>query len=129
MHYFVTGATGFIGRRLVRKLLERKGAVVSFLVRPESEAKVPQLREQWGVGPARAIAVHGDLTAGKLGVSAVRSPWTAMARAGPTPHCSRSCGTLASLSGRTRKETTAPLRSSSFLTSRLPMKPVAPVTK
>ncbi|RYF25878.1 MAG: hypothetical protein EOO23_08790, partial [Comamonadaceae bacterium] len=27
MQYFVTGATGFIGKRLVKKLLERKGAV------------------------------------------------------------------------------------------------------
>ena len=44
MHYFVTGATGFIGKRLVKKLLERKGAVVSFLIRKESEDKVPHLR-------------------------------------------------------------------------------------
>ena len=36
MHYFVTGATGFIGKRLVGKLLERKGAVVHFLVREKS---------------------------------------------------------------------------------------------
>ena len=36
MHYFVTGATGFIGKRLVKKLLERKGAVVHFLIRKES---------------------------------------------------------------------------------------------
>ena len=33
MHYFVTGATGFIGKRLVRKLLEREGSVVHSLIR------------------------------------------------------------------------------------------------
>ena len=70
MHYFVTGATGFIGKRLVKKLLERKGAVVHFLIRRESEGKVAALREYWGVGPTRALPVFGDLTAKKLGVSA-----------------------------------------------------------
>ena len=45
MHYFVTGATGFIGKRLVKKLLERKGSVVHFLIRQESESKVPARRE------------------------------------------------------------------------------------
>ena len=39
MQYFVTGATGFIGKRLVKKLLERKGAVVHFLIRKESADK------------------------------------------------------------------------------------------
>ena len=68
MHYFVTGATGFIGKRLVRKLLERKGSVVHFLLRKESEGKVAELREFWGVGAARALPVFGDLTAKKLGV-------------------------------------------------------------
>ena len=70
MQYFVTGATGFIGKRLVKKLLERKGAVVHFLIRKESADKVADLRSFWGVGPARAIPVFGDLTAKKLGVSA-----------------------------------------------------------
>ena len=70
MHYFVTGATGFIGKRLVRKLLERKGSVVHFLIRRESEGKVHALREYWGVGPQRAIPVFGDLTQKKLGVAA-----------------------------------------------------------
>lgn len=70
MQYFVTGATGFIGKRLVRKLLQRKGAVVHFLIRRESEAKVAALREYWGVGPTRAVPVFGDLTEKKLGVSA-----------------------------------------------------------
>jgi len=69
MHYFVTGATGFIGKRLVARLLQRKGAVVHFLIRRESEAKVAQLREFWGVGPSRALPVFGDLTEKKLGVS------------------------------------------------------------
>lgn len=70
MHYFVTGATGFIGKRLVKKLLERKGTTVHFLIRKESAGKVPALREYWGVSAARAVAVHGDLTSKKLGVSA-----------------------------------------------------------
>ncbi len=70
MQYFVTGATGFIGRRLVKKLLARKGSVVHFLLRPESEDKVAELRRYWGVGPARAVPVYGDLKARRLGVSA-----------------------------------------------------------
>jgi NAD(P)-dependent dehydrogenase (short-subunit alcohol dehydrogenase family) len=70
MQYFVTGATGFIGKRLVKKLLERKGAVVYFLIRKESAAKVAGLREYWGASAARVIPVHGDLTAKKLGVAA-----------------------------------------------------------
>ena len=70
MNYFVTGASGFIGKRLVKKLLERKGAKVYFLIRPESAGKADALREGWGVGADRAIAVHGDLTQGTLGVKA-----------------------------------------------------------
>ncbi|MBT9596830.1 MAG: SDR family oxidoreductase [Vitreoscilla sp.] len=70
MQYFVTGATGFIGKRLVKKLLARRGATVYFLVRPGSEDKVAGLLEHWGVSKARAIAVSGDLTEKKLGVSA-----------------------------------------------------------
>lgn len=70
MPYFVTGATGFIGKRLVKKLLERKGAKVYFLIRKESAGKVAALREYWGVSAAKAIPVHGDLTRKKLGVSA-----------------------------------------------------------
>jgi len=70
MQYFVTGATGFIGKRLVGKLLARKGAVVHFLIRKESESKVKAMREYWGVSAARAVPVFGDLTEKKLGVSA-----------------------------------------------------------
>ncbi|NKI92934.1 SDR family oxidoreductase [Rhizobacter sp. SG703] len=70
MQYFVTGATGFIGKRLVKTLLQRRGATVHFLLRPESEGKVDELLQYWGVTKARAIPVYGDLTAKKLGVAA-----------------------------------------------------------
>jgi len=70
MQYFVTGATGFIGKRLVKTLLARRGATVYFLLRPESEGKVGALREYWGAAGEKAIPVYGDLTARKLGVSA-----------------------------------------------------------
>ena len=69
MQYFVTGATGFIGKRLVKKLLERKGSVVHFLIRQESEGKVANLRTYWGVSAARVRPVFGDITSKKLGVS------------------------------------------------------------
>jgi thioester reductase-like protein len=69
MQYFVTGATGFIGKRLVKALLGRRGATVYFLLRPGSEAKVPDLLAYWGAPKGRAIPVTGDLTGKKLGVA------------------------------------------------------------
>ena len=69
MHYFVTGATGFIGRRLVAKLLARKGAVVYFLVREKSAKRVDELLDYWGVDRTRAVPVHGDLTLPGLGIA------------------------------------------------------------
>ncbi len=69
MQYFVTGATGFIGKRLVKKLLEHKGSVVYFLIRKESQDKVASLRHYWSTSAARAVPVFGDLTTKKLGVS------------------------------------------------------------
>ncbi len=73
MRYFVTGATGFIGKRLVKALLARRGAVVHFLVRPGSQGKLADLYGYWGLSKgsrARAVPVSGDLTQGKLGVAA-----------------------------------------------------------
>jgi len=69
MQYFVTGATGFIGKRLVKKLLARKGNVVYFLLREESRGKVGALLDFWDTTRTRAIPVYGDLRATKLGVS------------------------------------------------------------
>ncbi len=70
MAYFVTGASGFIGKRLVRKLLERRGAVVYFLVRDASREKLAPLYEFWGVTARRAIPVVGDISQPSLGMKA-----------------------------------------------------------
>jgi NAD(P)-dependent dehydrogenase (short-subunit alcohol dehydrogenase family) len=73
MHYFVTGATGFIGKRLVKALLARRGSTVHFLVREGSEGKLAALYTHWGLsGTAkkRAVPVSGDLRQKKLGVAA-----------------------------------------------------------
>jgi len=70
MHYFVTGATGFIGKRLVKALLARRGTTVHVLVRPGSEGKLADLAGFWGVAKGRVVPVSGDLTQKKLGVAA-----------------------------------------------------------
>ena len=70
MAYFVTGASGFIGKRLVKKLLERRGAVVYFLMREKgSTRKIKALHAFWGADESQAIPVIGDLTSPQLGVS------------------------------------------------------------
>ena len=69
MNYFVTGATGFIGKRLVTKLLERPGSVVYFLTRAVELPTLEMLYEYWGVDYTQVIPVVGDLTEAKLGVS------------------------------------------------------------
>jgi NAD(P)-dependent dehydrogenase (short-subunit alcohol dehydrogenase family) len=68
MAYFVTGATGFIGRYLVERLLAR-GARVHVLVRPQSMDKFEALRGVWGARASRVAPVAGDLAEPNLGVS------------------------------------------------------------
>ena len=68
MSYFVTGATGFIGRFLVRNLVKRHGTIY-VLTRESSLEKLPKLREELGVGEDRLIGIVGDLTQPKLGIS------------------------------------------------------------
>jgi NAD(P)-dependent dehydrogenase (short-subunit alcohol dehydrogenase family) len=67
MTYFVTGATGFIGRFLVEKLLERNGQIF-VLVREGSLEKLEELRLRWGQ-PDRVVPVIGDLAAPRLGLT------------------------------------------------------------
>jgi NAD(P)-dependent dehydrogenase (short-subunit alcohol dehydrogenase family) len=66
--YFVTGATGFIGRHLVELLLEREGTI-HVLVREGSKGRLEELRSGWGVGEDRVIGIVGDLSQPRLGVS------------------------------------------------------------
>ena len=68
MGYFVTGATGFIGRHLVERLLERDGTIY-VLVREGSRGRLEELRNSWGVGEDRVVPIVGDLSEPRLGVS------------------------------------------------------------
>jgi NAD(P)-dependent dehydrogenase (short-subunit alcohol dehydrogenase family) len=65
--YFVTGATGFIGRHLVERLLERDGDI-HVLVREGSTDKLARIMEGWG-NPERVKPVTGDLALPLLGLS------------------------------------------------------------
>ncbi|HQZ31257.1 MAG TPA: SDR family oxidoreductase [Arenimonas sp.] len=71
MSYFVTGATGFIGRYLVSNLLKRKGTV-HVLVRKGSEKKLDAIAASMGWDRKRIIPVTGDLSRPRLGLSAAQ---------------------------------------------------------
>jgi NAD(P)-dependent dehydrogenase (short-subunit alcohol dehydrogenase family) len=66
MSYFVTGATGFIGRNLVEQLLEREGTIY-VLVREGSRGRLEELKYRWGAPEHRIVPVIGDLSQEKLG--------------------------------------------------------------
>ena len=77
MSYFVTGATGFVGRFLVSKLLERKGnakapSMIYVLVRKDSQKKLDATAKKMGWDMKRIVPVVGDMTAAKCGVSAAQ---------------------------------------------------------
>ncbi|HEY2601017.1 MAG TPA: SDR family oxidoreductase, partial [Thermoleophilaceae bacterium] len=66
MNYFVTGATGFIGRNLVEELLKRDGTVYA-LVREGSKGRLEELGQRLRAGD-RLVPVAGDLSKPGLGI-------------------------------------------------------------
>ena len=66
MSYFVTGATGFIGRHLVEELLDHREGTVFALVRQGSLPRLETMIELWDTD--RVVPVVGDLGADRLGV-------------------------------------------------------------
>ncbi|HWX87018.1 MAG TPA: SDR family oxidoreductase, partial [Solirubrobacteraceae bacterium] len=76
MSYFVTGATGFIGRRLVERLLDRKGKI-HVLVREDSLGRLDELIEHWETVSEATVSrrihpVVGDLRQPLLGLEEER---------------------------------------------------------
>ena len=69
MNYFVTGATGFIGRHLVTELLKREGRIY-VLVREGSRGKLDALIQRLDAPEGRIQPVTGDLSKPGLGVEA-----------------------------------------------------------
>ncbi len=73
----MTGATGFIGRRLIERLLNQRQGKVYVLVRPGSRGRLEDLVERWSVvaGPSAAKRIEpvlGDLRRPLLGVEQER---------------------------------------------------------
>src|SRR3954465_10389749 len=70
MNYFVTGATGFIGRHLVEELLKREGTVYA-LVREGSRGRLEELGDKLDagdrIGPLGGGPAHGALGGGRCG--------------------------------------------------------------
>jgi thioester reductase-like protein len=66
LNYFVTGATGFVGRHLVQELLRRDGTVYA-LVREGSRGRLDELKDRWE-GGERVVPVIGDLSKPALGI-------------------------------------------------------------
>jgi NAD(P)-dependent dehydrogenase (short-subunit alcohol dehydrogenase family) len=62
MNYFVTGGTGFIGKFVIERLLQRNKSVVYVLVRKESKHKFESLREDLGADKSRLLPMWGDIT-------------------------------------------------------------------
>jgi NAD(P)-dependent dehydrogenase (short-subunit alcohol dehydrogenase family) len=73
MTYFVTGATGFIGRHLVEQLLAKRDGEIFVLVREGSRDKLDQLKSSKWNNSERIVPVTGDLTEDRLGVE---EAWT-----------------------------------------------------
>jgi thioester reductase-like protein len=72
MSYFVTGATGFIGRFLVDRLLRQRKGTVYVLVRKDSRRKLDAVAKKMAWDMKRVVPVEGDMTQETCGVSAAQ---------------------------------------------------------
>jgi len=70
LSYFVTGATGFIGRHLVEDLLRNRQGDIHVLVREGSREKLDRVMEKWAAAgdTSRIKPVTGDLGQAHLGL-------------------------------------------------------------
>jgi len=66
--YFVTGASGFIGRFLLERLLDARDGEIHLLARERSRERLEALVEAWGASDRVGI-VTGDVTEPWLGVA------------------------------------------------------------
>ena len=122
--YFVTGATGFIGRHLVERLLEREGDIY-VLVREGSREKLDALIEGWGqpTGSSRSSATSASARSastrrahGRRSTTSSTSPRsTTWARTRPATRCSTSAAP--------RTRSTSPTRSTSARSTTCPRSP------
>jgi NAD(P)-dependent dehydrogenase (short-subunit alcohol dehydrogenase family) len=69
MTYFVTGATGFIGKRLLKNLMARKGNIY-VLMRDTAPEKLAKLQAYAGDDDGRIKPIKGDIAKAGLGISA-----------------------------------------------------------
>jgi NAD(P)-dependent dehydrogenase (short-subunit alcohol dehydrogenase family) len=66
--YFITGGTGFIGRHLIQRLLQRPQRRLFVLVREQSLPRFNERLAQWNADTHRIVPVVGDLTSPRLGL-------------------------------------------------------------
>ena len=69
MTYLITGATGFIGKRLVARLLGRGDGTVYVVVREASRTKLEPLYHRWRADRTRVVPIVGDLAQPGLGLA------------------------------------------------------------
>jgi NAD(P)-dependent dehydrogenase (short-subunit alcohol dehydrogenase family) len=69
MSAFITGGTGFIGKRLIRRLVERDDEPIYVLARRPSPELEATLNAFWGAAEGRVTFIVGDIAQPELGVA------------------------------------------------------------
>ncbi|WP_028117933.1 SDR family oxidoreductase [Ferrimonas senticii] len=69
MNYLITGATGFLGRFLLARLVQRPGNLFCLVSSERSKQRLAEIGQQLGVESDRLIAINGDITKTDLGIT------------------------------------------------------------